>query len=157
MQDTGKAIASLKYLRQAVPTIGDLRIGGLDRPLSTAEQIADRIAEDLISGEILPGEWLRETLLAKRFDVSRGPIREAIQILEADGMIQFHRNRGARVPILSGRDLWQIRLISEALAVPINKVLCDRLTDQMKDEFVLTAAYVRDHATATTPTARSPT
>ena len=53
------------------------------------EQIAERLYESIVSERVQPGERLREDALATSFNVSRGPIREALRILENDGVIQM--------------------------------------------------------------------
>ena len=65
------------------------------------EQIAERLYESIVSERVQPGERLREDALATSFNVSRGPIREALRILENDGVIQMLPNRGAYVSKLS--------------------------------------------------------
>lgn len=61
------------------------------------DQIADRLREEIVLGKFSEGEPLRETPLAKRFDVSRGPIRDAILQLVSEGLVEDRPNRGARV------------------------------------------------------------
>ncbi len=61
------------------------------------EQIADHIRADILSGELLEGEQLREQLLAQRFGVSRGPIRDVLLQLTQEGLLVSKRNCGVRV------------------------------------------------------------
>lgn len=61
------------------------------------EQIVERLREEIFSGKIPEGERLREADLAQRFSVSRGPIREAIQQLAWEGIVETDRNKGALV------------------------------------------------------------
>ena len=61
------------------------------------DQIVDRLREEIVLGKFSEGEPLRETPLAKRFDVSRGPIRDAILQLVSEGLVEDRPNRGARV------------------------------------------------------------
>ena len=65
--------------------------------LRLRDQIADRLREEIVCGKLSEGEPLRETPLAKRFDVSRGPIRDAILQLVSEGLVDDRPNRGARV------------------------------------------------------------
>jgi DNA-binding GntR family transcriptional regulator len=69
--------------------------------LSLAEQIAEQIGNAIIRGELPPGERVREEEVAGRFSVSRGPVREALRILERDGLIRIQARRGARVTQLT--------------------------------------------------------
>ena len=54
-------------------------------------QVAQRLRELIITRELLPGSHLVEDSLASRFDVSRGPIRDALRILEAEGLVASRR------------------------------------------------------------------
>ncbi|MFC9893611.1 GntR family transcriptional regulator [Nocardia sp. NPDC127579] len=61
---------------------------------STAEMIADRLRDAIVRGALAPGAQLIETDLAAQFDVSRGPIREAMQRLVSEGLLHSVRHRG---------------------------------------------------------------
>lgn len=145
MVDLTFALNSLAKLRTGPPTIADLRLGALERPLSSAEQISDRIEEDIISGEIPYGTWLREAQLSERFGLSRGPIREALRILETDGLIKIHKNRGAVVPTPTVTELKQIELLSAAIALPITQRLCETLAPELEEELLLTARFMQEN------------
>ena len=67
--------------------------------------IRDRIEEDMINGRYAPGEMLDELVLAERYGVSRTPIREAIQLLEVQGLAYRVPREGAFVAKLSSKDL----------------------------------------------------
>lgn len=62
----------------------------------------------LTSGEMPPGSHLSERMLAERFSVSRGPIREAIRLLERDGWVRFEVGRGSFVRQLSPDEVEQV-------------------------------------------------
>lgn len=63
------------------------------RPLALGEQIAHRLRIEIISGAIPDGTHLAEDLLADRFDVSRGPVRDALRQLESEGLVENRRKR----------------------------------------------------------------
>ena len=63
----------------------------------TREQICDILRSDLIAGKFSHNEPLRESALAKRFNVSRGPIRDAFLRLTQEGSLVYEPNRGVRV------------------------------------------------------------
>ncbi len=67
----------------------------------TSQRIAAALREAILAGDIPPGEWLRQDEVAARFGASRLPVREALRILEAEGLAVLSPNRGARVPELS--------------------------------------------------------
>lgn len=73
--------------------------------LSLPEQIAKRIGSAIIAGDIPGGARLQEVELATRFRVSRAPIREALRILERDGLVELHARRGAQVTQLTAAEL----------------------------------------------------
>jgi len=80
------------------------------------EQIAQRIYAAIVSGDYQPGERIREEELASGFGVSRGPVREALRILERDSVVRVVPNRGAHVTPLSAKELTDIFEIRRVLA-----------------------------------------
>lgn len=90
--------------------------GGQPRLRSMPDQIAERIYEDIVAGTYAPGERIREEELAELFGVSRGPIREALRILEKDSVVRLSQNRGASVTELSLKEVNEIFLIRQLLA-----------------------------------------
>jgi len=94
------------------------------------EQIVERLREDIFSGRIAEGERLREIDLAKRFSVSRGPIREAIQQLTWEGILETDRNKGALVATSAPDEITELiiplRCTIEKYAV---RLFFDQLTD----------------------------
>jgi DNA-binding GntR family transcriptional regulator len=66
-----------------------------------SEQIAGYLQVQIIRGELAPGERILEARLAETMDVSRGPIREALRILEKTRLIELTPRRGARVTSMS--------------------------------------------------------
>lgn len=72
------------------------------------EQIVERLREDIFSGRIPEGERLREIDLAQRFAVSRGPIREAIQQLAWEGIVETDRNKGALVSTSAPNEITEL-------------------------------------------------
>ena len=86
---------------------------------ATVTHIVDGLRCDILAHRLQPGARLIESALTKRFSVSRGPVREALRRLAAEGLIEHAPNRGAVVRRLSPRDiceLFQIRVEMEALA-----------------------------------------
>ncbi len=89
-----------------------------ERPLAT--DVVDRLRNEIISGQLSPGESLAELGIAARFGLSRVPVREALIELEREGLIQFESTGRTRVRTLLWKDLLEIieaRVILEAAAV----------------------------------------
>ena len=84
---------------------------------STTDRVADALRDMLFSGEISPGEALREIGLADAFQVARSTVREALQLLSAEGLVTRFPNRGVLVTELTGEDITEIfgaRLVLES-------------------------------------------
>ena len=83
-------------------------------------QVADRLRAAILSGRLRPGTDLVETALADQMNVSRAPIREAIQILENDGLVETIAYKGKRVKPLTAREVaetYSLREVFEVMAV----------------------------------------
>lgn len=83
--------------------------------LSLAEQIADQMASAIIHGQYAPGERLQEQLIAQTFKVSRGPVRDALRILEREGLVVIQARRGASVLQLSYKETLEIFVVRAGL------------------------------------------
>ena len=86
---------------------------------ATVAHIVERLRDDILAHRLSPGERLIECDLTSRFSVSRGPVREALRRLAAEGLIEHAPHRGAVVRRLSPREireLFQIRVEMESLA-----------------------------------------
>jgi DNA-binding GntR family transcriptional regulator len=62
-----------------------------------AEELRMRLADDIVRGQLAPGAALDEIELAKRFSVSRTPVREAIRMLTSSGLVEVRAHRAAVV------------------------------------------------------------
>ena len=65
----------------------------------------DAVRERIASGTVVPGEWLREHAVATSLGLSRTPVREALRLLAAEGVVELVQNRGARVVDWSPEDI----------------------------------------------------
>ena len=75
---------------------------------STVEYIADELRDAIMAGRLEPGEQLGEADLARRFEVSRGPLREAMQRLVSEGLLHAITNRGVFVTELTLDDVLDV-------------------------------------------------
>ncbi len=89
------------------------------RPLAMGDQIAHRLRVEIIKGIIPADTHLAEDALAARFDVSRGPIRDALRQLETEGLAEDRRKRiyARAVGMTDIEELYTIREVLESLAI----------------------------------------
>jgi len=79
----------------------------------------------IVEGRLRPGERLVEQRLAEELELSRTPIREALRMLQSEGLVRFEPNRGARVRSLTVADiddLYELRGRLEAMAAELAAV-----------------------------------
>jgi DNA-binding GntR family transcriptional regulator len=74
----------------------------------TVESIYQAIREQILTGKLEAGQWLREVELGASFGVSRTPVREALRLLAAEGMVAHERNRGVQVQSWTLDDLNEV-------------------------------------------------
>lgn len=87
---------------------------------AASQRIAAHLRSAILAGEIVPGERIRQEQVAERLAVSRLPVREALRMLEVEGLVEQEPNKGARVPIFDARELdllYQMRERLEPLAL----------------------------------------
>jgi DNA-binding GntR family transcriptional regulator len=87
---------------------------------SASQRVADYLRDAILDGDIGPGQRVRQAMVAERFGASRLPVREALRMLEAEGLIEHEANKGARVPLLDSREvdiIYQMRERLEPLAL----------------------------------------
>jgi DNA-binding GntR family transcriptional regulator len=82
---------------------------------TTVDEVGAQNSSAIMVGELPVGTWLRQETLAKRFGVSRQPIREALRQLQASGMVELFPNRGAVVRGPSPREIVEAYLVRSEL------------------------------------------
>ncbi len=85
---------------------------------SLPEQIAARLSERIVSGAYAPGQRILEQVVAAEFAVSRGPVREALRLLEKEGLVIILARRGAQVTnptIAEVNEIFDIRAMLNGL------------------------------------------
>jgi DNA-binding GntR family transcriptional regulator len=122
---------------------------------STAAIIARQLREAIMTGALPPGSQLGETELAARFQVSRGPLREAMQRLVSEGLLRSERHRGLFVIDLEPGDVYDIYLARSAIerAAVIRIVRGDR--EQVAAVLTESVEAMADAAEQDDPTAVS--
>lgn len=100
----------------------------VDHPRSIADQIYETLRSEIIKREVEPGHRLFEVEVAKTFDASRTPVREAFRRLEQDGLAERLAQGGIRVIQLDEQtieDLFNLRRLLETHAI---ELACERIT-----------------------------
>lgn len=72
------------------------------------EQVAERLRARIFAHELAPGAWVDEQAIAAELGISRTPLREALKVLAAEGLVQLKPRRGCYVAALSEQDLDEI-------------------------------------------------
>ncbi|NBF06196.1 FCD domain-containing protein [Pseudomonas sp. Fl5BN2] len=92
---------------------------------STSEIITRHLRDAIVAGQFAEDEPIRQDDIARQFNVSKIPVREALKRLEAEGLVMFQRNRGAMVTRMSESELaqmFEVRMLLEdkalRLAIP---------------------------------------
>ena len=113
-----------------MPSEAALRQG--DRParlenLTLWQRAYDHLREEIIAGHLQPGAELAEVALSEQLGVSRGPIREAIGRLAAEGLVTVRPRRGAIVRSLSKDEFLELYQVREALEIMAVRLAVPRL------------------------------
>jgi DNA-binding GntR family transcriptional regulator len=82
---------------------------------AAGERIAASLREAILSGEIAPGQWIRQEEVAARLGASRLPVREALRMLETEGLTEHAANKGSRVPLLDMHEVDVVYRMRERL------------------------------------------
>jgi len=112
------------------------------------EQVAQRLREMLVEGKIAPGAKLNERELCEVLDVSRTPLREAIKMLAAEGLVELVPNRGAIAVSLGEDDIRHTFEVMGGLEALSGELAAQRITDKELAEiqamhFEMLAAWTR--------------
>jgi DNA-binding GntR family transcriptional regulator len=112
------------------------------------EQVAQRLRQMLVEGRIAPGAKLNERELTEVLQVSRTPLREAIKMLAAEGLVELVPNRGAIAVSLSEndiRDTFEVMAGLEAMSgeLAAQRITTEELAEIKAMQFEMMAAYTR--------------
>lgn len=114
-----------------VPLIkGAGNAGGERAESSLHDEILSRLRDHVVEGNIPDGGRVPERQLCEMFGISRTPLREALKVLAAEGLIELLPNRGARVRELSRRDLEELFEVMGGLESLAGRLACENITDE---------------------------
>lgn len=95
-----------------------------------AAEVADIIREAIFSGTYPPGAALREVELSVTLEVSRGPVREALLLLEREGLVRSEWHRGTTVTTLTAPDVAELHTLRNSL----EQLAVERVTQSRDDD-----------------------
>ena len=102
----------------------------MDAYLPLRDVVFNTLREAILKGELKPGERLMELQLAAKLGVSRTPIREAIRMLEQEGLAVTIPRRGAEVAKMTEKDMNDVLQVREALDELAVSIACELITEE---------------------------
>src|SRR6478752_7744714 len=101
---------------------------------TTSERIAAHLREAILNGELAPGSRILQEEIADRLGTSRLPVREALRMLETEGLTQLEANKSARVPALDRTELDIVYEMRERIETLALRLSLPHLTSQQEAE-----------------------
>ena len=102
--------------------------------LPLRDVVFQTLREAILKGELKPGERLMELQLASKLGVSRTPIREAIRMLELEGLAVTMPRKGAEVARMTEKDMEDVLQIRKALDELAVGLACDNMTEESLEQ-----------------------
>lgn len=99
-----------------------------------ADEVALALEQQIVAGDLTPGQVLRQEMLSEQFQVSRTPVREALRRLAALGLVSFEPNRGVRVRTLTPAELRESFLVRAELESLATEVAAGKMTAEVSEE-----------------------
>lgn len=103
-------------------------------PRALYEEVAEQLRQRIFRRELEPGSWIDEMKIAEEFGISRTPMREALKVLAAEGLVTMKVRRGAYVTEMSEKDLRDVYHLLSLLESDAAGVVATTATEaQQKD------------------------
>jgi DNA-binding GntR family transcriptional regulator len=103
-------------------------------PRALYQEVAELLRQRIFNRELTPGSWIDELKLAEEYGISRTPLREALKVLAAEGLVTMKVRRGAYVTEVSERDLTDVYHLLALLESDAAGVVAAQATDaQLKE------------------------
>lgn len=101
-------------------------------PRALYEQVAEQLRQRIFRRELEPGSWIDELKIAEEFGISRTPLREALKVLAAEGLVTMKVRRGAYVTEMSDKDLHDVYHLLSLLESDAAGVVAERATPEQQ-------------------------
>lgn len=108
--------------------------GDLVRSEPLSSSIKRILLDRIVKGDLVPGERIVESRLAKELNISQSPVREALRDLAAMGMVDIESRRGARVRRPTAKELRDVSEVRSEIDALAARLAADRLDDDTIDE-----------------------
>ena len=99
-------------------------------PRALYEEVAEQLRQRIFRRELEPGSWIDELKIAEEFGISRTPLREALKVLAAEGLVTMKVRRGAYVTEMSEKDLRDVYHLLSLLESDAAGVVAERATPE---------------------------
>lgn len=103
-------------------------------PRALYEEVAELLRQRIFKRELEPGSWIDELKLAEEYGISRTPLREALKVLAAEGLVTMKVRRGAYVTEVSEKDLADVYHLLSLLESDAAGVVAERATEAQRIE-----------------------
>jgi len=103
-------------------------------PRALYEEVAELLRQRIFQRELEPGSWIDELKLAEEYGISRTPLREALKVLAAEGLVTMKVRRGAYVTEVSEKDLSDVYHLLSLLESDAAGVVAERASAAQLDE-----------------------
>ncbi len=101
-------------------------------PRALYEEVAEQLRQRIFRRELQPGSWIDELKIAEEFGISRTPLREALKVLAAEGLVTMKVRRGAYVTEMSEKDLRDVYHLLSLLESDAAGVVAERATPEQQ-------------------------
>ena len=98
-------------------------------PRALYEEVAELLRQRIFKRELEPGSWIDELKIAEEYGISRTPLREALKVLAAEGLVTMKVRRGAYVTEVSDKDLADVYHLLALLESDAAGVVAQRASD----------------------------
>jgi DNA-binding GntR family transcriptional regulator len=98
-------------------------------PRALYQELAERLRQQIFRRELEPGSWIDELKIAEEYGISRTPLREALKVLAAEGLVTMKVRRGAYVTEVSDKDLADVYHLLALLESDAAGVVAQRASD----------------------------
>ena len=120
-------------------------------PRALYEEVAELLRQRIFSRELEPGSWIDELKIAEAYGISRTPLREALKVLAAEGLITMKVRRGAYVTEVSDRDLADVYHLLSLLESDAAGVVASQASDAQLLELQTLHAELESSVSAAAP------